>query len=151
MAYILPYVWCVEATEYSLLSDSSDTKKLTVVWSSMFSYSITSLKIYSMRSTSVFYSFKSSSSLSIMSSMMVILGVHSNMGYWSKVVCFTFFASSSTLFTTSSSIGSSIHSSLWISFTLIKKWGKVLHLCFIPSILSHGCFYDSCCYLLLCI
>ena len=59
--YLLSSVCCVEATESlsvslfgSLLSYSSDTNKTSVVWSDIFSSSITYFAISSIRSTSSF-------------------------------------------------------------------------------------------------
>ena len=68
-----------------------------------------------------------------------------------KWVVFPLYARYSTLFTTSSSIGSSIQSSLCFFFQCINTWITVLHICLIPLMLSHGCLYNSCCFLLLCI
>ena len=112
----------------------------------MFSSSITSSTISSISSTSELYPFKSSSSLSVMSSMMGILGVHSNMLYWSKVGCFPFFNISSALFTTFSSIGISIQSLLWVYFTVYKYMNKrptssFDYLKYIPDMLPRLMFF----------
>ena len=131
MASILPYVCYVEVTESlyvslfrSLLSYSYNTNKPSYGWLYIFSSSVTSSKISSISSTSEFSSFESSSSLYVMSSIMGILGDHSNMVYWSKVGCFYFFYSSSALFKTLSSISSSIQSSLWVYFLVYKYMNK---------------------------
>ena len=102
-----------------------------------------------MISTSEFFSFESSSSFYVMSAIIGIPDVHSNMGYWSNADCFNFFAVYSTLFTTSSCIGSSIYSSLWIYFPACKDMNKFPLFHLIPSMIYQGWFYDSCCSLFL--
>ena len=134
-------------------SDFSDTKKPSVDWSNMYSLYITSLKKSSLVSNYTFSLSLSLSSLSVMSSMIGTPSVYSNMGYWSKLGCYYFFASSFTIFTESSDIGTYIHSLIWISFPLYKYKNKfppysfdslndipgmLLKLMFFCSVVYHG-------------
>ena len=99
----------------SLLSDSSDIMKPSFESLSMYSSSEISHTNYSTSSSLGFSSSGCPYSSPFMLPKMVIPGANSNIPYWSKVGCFSIFASYSTLLTTSSYMVNYTKSSLWIS------------------------------------